>query len=287
MSTTRTRADALANPGETNAQVAAVLNDAGVNTPPEITEAPDDLVRLPGGLVRDGKVTKTAVVRELTGSDEEALSRALRSGSLFRFMDVLVERGTESVGDLPATKELLKQLLVGDRDELAIAIRIATYGEAMEVERWKCPACGSLSDIAFSLKDDIERVASDDLSRDLTFEVELRKGAKAVVRLPNGKDQDALYEDEDWTSAERNTKLLSLCVQTYTDPKGQSFNIRAFPSVVLSLSIPDRQTILREISERQPGPRYNEIKFKHEECQTEVILALGIGDLFRDLISFL
>lgn len=288
MSTTRTREDSLANPGQANADAARVLAGAGVNTPPVIAEAPDDVVQLQGGLLRDGKLHRTAIVRELNGADEEALSRALKTGSGFRFMDVLVERGTESIGGQPATGELVKSLLIGDRDELAVAIRVATYGDELAIEQWECPACSRLMNLAdFSLTNDLERVTLNDPAQDATFEVALRKGAKALVRLPNGKDQEALYEDESWTAAERNTKLLSLCVMSYTDPAGQSFNIRAFPSIVLNLSIPDRQKLIREISERQPGPRYNEIKFKHEECQNEVILGLGIADLFRDLILFL
>jgi hypothetical protein len=284
MDSTRTREEALANPAQTNAEINAVVAGASA---PEIEPPPDDTVRLPGGLARNGKIVKTAVVRELNGSDEEALSRALKSGSAFRFMDVLIERGTVSVGDVDADRELLKSMLIGDRDELALAIRVATYGYDIDIERWVCPACRKQTDIAFTLTDDvIERktLGPDDSG---VFEVSLRKGAKALVRLPNGADQEAMFADDSWTPAQRNTVLISRCVRTYTDPDGHDFNMAAFPSMSLKLSIPDRQKIIREITERQPGPRYNEVKFKHDECQSEVILALGVMDLFRDLILFL
>lgn len=285
MGASRTREEALASPGKTNADVDAILSGAGVNDAPEVEAPPADLVKLPGGLVQGGKVRKSAVVRELNGSDEEALSRALQSGSVFHFMDVLIERGTVSVGDLQATPEILKSLLIGDRDELALAIRIATYGDEMSIERWTCPACQKMSDISFSLAEDVERKTLK--AEDGVFEVSLRKGATAKVRLPNGADQDALFEDDDWTTAQRNTILISRCVLSYTDPDGQEFNMAAFPSMSLNFSIPDRQKIIREISERQPGPRYNEIGFTHQECKNEVVLALGVRDLFRDLILFL
>lgn len=288
MSETRTREASLASPATTNAEVDAILAGAGVNTPPVIEDVPDDTVKLPGGVIRDGKLIRTAVVRELNGADEEALSRALKTGSAFRFMDVLIERGTMSIGDQPATRELVKSLLIGDRDELAVAIRVATYGDELAIEQWECPACQRLMNLAdFSLTNDLERITLSDPAQETTFEVPLRKGAKALVRLANGADQDAMWADDNWTSAERNSKLLSLCVMSLTDKDGQSFNVRAFPSLVLNLSIPDRQKILREVNERQPGPRYNEVKFKHEECGNEVILALGVADLFRDLIVFL
>lgn len=287
MEASRSREDALANPGQTNTEVSAILAGAGVNDAPEIEDAPDDLVKLPGGLVRGGKVYRTAIVRELNGSDEEALSRALQSSSVFHFMDTLIERGTVSVGDLRADRDVLKGMLIGDRDELALAIRCATYGDEMTIERWVCPHCERMSDISFSLVGDVERDTLKNPAEDTVFEVELRKGAKATVRLPNGGDQDALFEDESWTTAQRNTKLLAQCVMTITDAAGQTFNVMAFPSMVMNLSIPDRQKIIRQISERQPGPRYNEVKFVHQECKNEVILALGVRDLFRDLILFL
>lgn len=287
MATTRSREDALANPAETNAEVDTLLTNAGPSGAPEIPDAPDDLVKLPGGLVRNGNAIRIATVRELNGSDEEALSRALASGSPFHFMDTLIERGTVKVGDQSATRELLKTLLIGDRDALALGIRIATYGDMMDIERWVCPVCQKLSDISFSLKEDIEYATLKNPVEDVVFEMQLRKGGSARVRLPNGNDQAAIFENEDWTTAQRNTILLSKCVLTYTDPQGQEFNMAAFPSMSLKLSTPDRQKIITEIYKRQPRPKYNEVKFTHDECGNEVVLALGITDLFRDLIAFL
>ena len=280
----RTREEALSDPSGTNAAIDRVVHYG--KEAPLIEPAPDDTVRLPGGLVRGGSLVRTATVRELNGSDEEALSRALKSGSAYRFMDTLIECGTVSVGGVKADQSTLKGLLAGDRDELALAIRRVTYGEEMDIERWVCPACGKQSDISFTLTDDV--IDRKTLGPDGgVFEIALRKGAKARVRFPTGADQDALFADEDWTAAQRNTVLISRCVMSYTDPAGQEFNMAAFPSMSRTMSIPDRQTIIREITERQPGPRYNEVKFRHDECGNEVILALGVTDLFRDLIRFL
>lgn len=144
------------------------------------------------------------------------------------------------------------------------------------------------SDINFTLTDDvIERRELEDPAEDSIFRVSLRKGGSVVVRLPNGADQDALFEDEKWTTAQRNTVLLSRCIMTVIDSAGQEFSMAAFPSMSRNLSIPDRQAIIRQINQRQPGPRYNEVKFTHDECQNAVTLALGVRDLFRDLILFL
>lgn len=286
MGNSRTREQALADPAQTNADITSVLAQAGM-APPSPPPLPGDTVTLPGGLVRDGRVRRQAVIRELTGADEEALSRAWQSGSLFRFMDVLIECGTVMIGDLPATPEVLKGLLLGDRDELALAVRAATYGDEMSIDGWQCPACGGLSDISFSLSQDVERARLDDPAAGVTFEVPLRKGGTALARLATGADQEDVYSDETWTPAQRNTRLLSRCVLALTSEQGAKTSVAAFPSAARDLASADRHAILRQLGERQPGPRYNKISFTHDGCKNEVTLALGITDLFRDLIAFL
>lgn len=288
MSDVVSRADALANPNEVNAQVEAALNGAGGQSEiPEAPEPSDGFVRLPGGLVRNGEVIRTATVRELNGMDEEALSKALRVGDPVHFTDVLISRATETLGNEAATKENLKNLLIGDRDELVIGVRIATYGATLTIDQWQCPQCKTITPISFSLLDDIERRTLENPAEDGVFEVELRKGAKARVRLPNGSDQDYMFENPDWTTSQRTTRMLTRCVMTHTDPSGHEFQVVAMPSIVLGLSIPDRQKIVAEIAKRQPGPQYNGVKFQHQECGNEVVLALGVADMFRDLINFL
>jgi hypothetical protein len=268
-------------------QIRAVLEQSGGSSGiPVMPEPPGDLVALPGGIQRGDAWVRTAQVRELNGSDEEALSKALKSGNIVHFMDTLVSRGTVQVGSEDATRDLLKQLLIGDRDELALAIRIATYGDTFSTDAWECPACKDVIPLNFSLTEDVARKRLADPA-DARFMVPLRKGAKALVRLPSGADQEYLYVDPSWTPSQRNSRLLERCVMSYTDPAGHEHQVVAQPSIVMSLSIPDRQAIVREISKRQPGPRYNEVTFAHDGCGNEVTLALGVADLFRDLVLFL
>jgi hypothetical protein len=63
------REQALVDPEAVNAAITAAL---GAPQLPVIDDAPSDLVSLPGGLVYGGKVIKTAIVRELNGSDGSA-----------------------------------------------------------------------------------------------------------------------------------------------------------------------------------------------------------------------
>jgi hypothetical protein len=264
----------------------------GAHPIPEAPEPPSDFVELDGGLVFDKETHTSAVVRELNGEHEEALARALKSGNNFHFLNTLLESGTESIGSIsdPAqVKKALRQMLIGDRDELALAIRVATYGSELEVLGWVCPHCEQQSDMTFDLVSgglDIKRkkLGSPDDSR---FEVKLRNGARAVVHLAKGEDQLYAWEDSERTSAEVNSRLLSKVVESVVDKNGRNHQILLEPQYVLKLSIPDRRAILKELDARQPGPQYNKIVFRHEECDTDVTIALGLVDLFRDLILFL
>jgi hypothetical protein len=284
--TSMTREEILANPKAAEAALAS-LDKAAKSPLPDAPFPPDDFVTLPGGLMHKGTLIKHAVVRELTGEDEIALARAIQNRHPFHFLDTLLQCGLDRLGNLSPedSERLLPELLTGDRDEIVLGIRAATYGEIVEVFGWVCPACGKRVDkIEFSLKEDVTRTTMKDPAAESSFEVKLRKGASAKVRLATGAVNTAMYEMPDLLTPQRDDILLSKCIETYTDTRGQTHLIAGFPSMVQRMSAPDRRKILTEMDKRQPGPRYNDLKFRHDECGEEVTLALGITELFRDLI---
>lgn len=274
--------NALDNPSQTNADVAKLLADTVPEYPlPEFP--PDDLVTLPGGLLRGSRVVNQVTVRELTGEDEETLARS-SSSTPFHFVDVLLECGTVAIGDEPEadSKTLLKDLLIGDRDALILGIRRATYGEDIHLRDWVCPQCGLDADLTLQLEDIPVRELSDP-ANDSMFDVKLRKGRKARVRLANGHDQAAVLENSKLTQAERDTVLLSRCVLTLTQEDGSEQALAGFGmGIARGMSMPDRRAILREMTERQPGPQFSEIKYLHGACGSEVSLAVTISELFLD-----
>lgn len=286
-STSMTRDEILENPGAAAAALDSITKMAGADMP--VAEIPpDDLVTLPGGYIHKGDVIRNAVVRELNGADEEALAKALQGGNLYHLLDTLISRGVVQLGSLSPdeTQKAIPELLVGDRDELLLGIRRATYGDTVEVFGWSCPECqGVVDKIEFSLTEDIERIKLKNPLEDIEFEVKLNRGAKAKVRLASGAVQLAVWEQNELVGPQRDDIMLSKTVQTYTDRRGQEHVISLWPSMVREMSAPDRRTIIRELSQRQPGPRYNDVRFTHDGCHKEVALALGITDLFRDLIA--
>lgn len=266
----------------TASAAAAVAFDNAQTKFPDAPEVADNLVELPGGLIEGDHTYTTAVVKELTGADEEAMARAAIGGNSIHFLNTLLECGTAKIGDAEPekTKELLKRLLVGDRDAILLGIRVATYGKELKVPGFLCPECGQASDVEFSdITEDIDTRKLDS-PLDANFELPISGGRTVTMRLPNAGDQAIIAENSKWTQPERNTRLIQLCVQHIKDDvTGRTQSMQGFPSLAQAMSLRDRRKILDAIAEREPGPRYNDIKITHD-CGKEVSLVLDLGDLF-------
>jgi hypothetical protein len=282
MATSRVPApkDPRDNPEQANQEIKSII-DSTVSDYPTPEFPPDDVVTLPGGLIKDGRVIKDVVVQELTGEHEEALARVSspQNYNPFRFLDTLLECGTVSIGDSGDVKKTLKDLLIGDRDAVLLGIRRATYGNEIKLTDWDCPNCGQRASLTMGLED-IPVTELGDVEAESVFDLELRRGRRARVRLANGHDHAAVFESMKYTAAERDTIMLSRCVLTLTQADGTERSLAGFPSLARGMAMPDRQKIIRELNKRAPGPRFNEIPYTHDACGSEVKLAVTIDDLF-------
>jgi hypothetical protein len=275
--------DPRQDPEKANAEIAKVLAEVNTASMPEIDFPVDDTVNLPGGLILNNELIKNAVVKELTGEDEESLARASQSLNPFTFFDRLLKCGVVRLGAEPLseTEKILPKLLIGDREALILGVRRATYGDELEIEKWPCSNCGNIADLTMELSD-IPVVNMDDPANESSFKVPLRKGGYALCRLANGADQLVIYDNKDITQAQRETVLLSRCVTTVVDAAGGEKSMAAFPSMAKSMSVVDRHNILNELKDRQPGPKYDKIKYTCESCNQDVFVVVTIGNLFRD-----
>lgn len=278
-----TREEIADNPEKANAEIESILEGVTKTEDPLISLPADDLVNLPGGLVKIGRVIKTATVKELTGEDEESLAKASQSLKPFHFIDRLLRCGVVQIGDFPVSEKdsLLREMLVGDREQLILGIRRATYGEKLDVDNWRCVNCGNRADLSMELAD-IPVTFLANPAEEITFSVGLRKGGSVEVKLANGEDQAALFEKDDLTQAQIETILLSRCVLKITSPEGIEQNVAAFPSIVRNMSVVDRHKVLNELRTRQPGPKYDDVKYECESCGEEGRVAVNIGHLFLD-----
>jgi len=79
----------------------------------------------------------------------------------------------------------------------------------------------------------------------------------------------------DKTAAEVNTILLSGCIVSINE--APSIGARA----ALNLGMADRNKIIDQILDRNPGPRLGEVKKACQACGEDVFLPLSLTDLFR------
>jgi len=237
-----------------------------------IPSLPDTTVTLAAGLIDPfaGTVSTTAEVRELNGADEEAIAKLSDPG---KALLAILERATVSIGEEPATKQLLGSLLAGDREALLLAIRKATFGSEVEVST-VCDKCPELQTFKIDLDKDVEVKKLDDPIRDRRFTVELKAGP-AKVNLPTGDVQTQIINATDKNSAELDTMLLAACVTEIGDQPVLNAN------GIRTLGITDRRLLLDEIAKRNPGPQLSEIKKACGTCGQEVYLPLTLAELFR------
>lgn len=271
--------DVAENPVVYNAAIQAAITDPEPEIP-SIDPPRDVFFRLPGGVVVDGRTFYEVEARELTGADEEKIARARESTDPTRLISTISECGTEKIGPYRIS-DVVDDMLVGDREYLLIAIRDATYGSEIDLGQVDCPGCHATVDVTVDTHDiPVRRLGS---ASEREFEVRLRKGGKALVRLPTVADQRAYMENPDQTAAERNSILLSRCVIVVTQANGEELSVAAFPSLVReTLGIADRNRILEEIAKRAPGPQYDEVEVEHE-CGAKIYAPIGLVSLFPGL----
>jgi hypothetical protein len=257
----------------TDAELVSQFAQQAMEEPEKVitSRAPSDTtVDLPGGYIsQDGTVVKTAEVRELNGSDEEAISKA---GSKAKALGVLLQRGLVKVGTEDATKEMLDSLLSGDRDAILIGIRKVTFGDELKA-MVHCYSCNEDQETVVTLSEDVPVRELNDL-KGRSWVIETKKGPVAVG-LPNGLVQKKLMDNADKTSAEINTLLLSGCVMSVNGSPSMGAH------TVLSLGMTDRANIVDEIIENNPGPRLGEVKKACKACGEDMSLPLSLLDLFQ------
>lgn len=258
-----------------NALTQKVLSSANA---PEIDPAPETLVKLPAGLVTEGGIVREAEVRELTGRHEEALAKV--RGNPSKFINTLLLSGVASLGTEKATQANIATLIQGDIDALLLGIRRVTFGNDFELFQVACDNCGELNDLKLKL-DDIPIQEMEDPSQ-REFDVELRNKKVAKVCFPNGEAQTDLYKNASLTPPELVTILLSHCVLGITDRHG-NFKPSRGKNDILDMFKADRDILQEFIYEKQPGPRYEQVKAVCSACESEVQVPLNVGILFRDL----
>lgn len=264
--------DPAVNPDEANEAIARLTTTA--QAPPLMQPPRGNYTTLPGGLLdADGMVHTEARVREVNGSDEEAMAKELRANmNVARLVDLMLRRTVEAIGPYdPVPPGMLDNLLVGDRSALMLAVRIATFGTDWEVTDFPCRLCNA----TFGTIVELDSIPIKKLDAPATQEIEvpLRNGRTATVALMTGAVQLELAAQER-TIPEENTITIDRCLRKLD---GQD----VVPPVAQKMSMADRHKIINAMNAAQPGPQMEEVGVECTACGREATYSLSLMDLFR------
>lgn len=178
---------------------------------------------LAGYTDENGTIHTTFTLREMTGRDEEAISKGDIKQNTSKVVSVLLERCVTSIGTLTRKevggdkwRDIIKSLLVGDQDYMLIKLRELSMGGEIEVNHI-CPNCNN------SLKTylDVSELEVEPFKGMRVIPFCLPKGFKdkkgvvhreGTLRLPTGQDREILTPIAKKNVAQASTLMLTrLC----------------------------------------------------------------------------
>lgn len=255
---------------ENVAAQADALNEALSDPVPEMEPAPDTIVNLIRGVYNSELDTweTTAVVRELNGHDEEALSSQNNNSTVYaEYMSFLLRRAVVSIGSVLVKDNpgVIDELIIGDRDKLFLGVIKATYGENREYQVI-CNSCSGSNDVLVSVDEFPVKEAKHNVREPLT--ITLKNGKEVQFRLPNGLDSQIVAR-KGKTTPEQNTIMLSRCV----------IGIDNGAEWAKNLNMADRSEIITTLLDAQPGPQIGEVKAQCAHCSEDMIVLLDWASL--------
>lgn len=214
---------------------------------------------LKGYLDKDGVLHTEFEVREMTGADEEAISKPDIKNNGGKVVRTIIERccmriGTYHQSEVKSNKwrEMIQELSVGDQDLILLKIREMSLGSEIE-SRYKCPNPSCKEDIITTVEIDELEIKPFNGTHEIEFELPrgfkdregniLRKGK---LRHPNGLDREVLDAIMRKNVGQANTLMLSRCI---VELEG----IKVYDELVRNLSVKDRNYLMKLIEENQFG----------------------------------
>lgn len=232
-----------------------------------------DEFEMPAGyLDNDGVLHKTFTIREMTGRDEEAISKSDLRQNGAKLITVLLERCVMSIGTLVKKevgeikwKEIIKSLYVGDQDYIVLKIRELSMGGEIEVTH-VCPNCkASMKTIL-----DVSELEVEPFKGNRLIQFELPKGYRdkkgnvhttGTMKLPTGYDREILTPMAKKNIAQASTVMLTrLC--KFDD------GLSVTEDVMRDLTIKDREYLQKLLQENTFGVNL-EVDVTCVECGEE------------------
>lgn len=207
----------------------------------------------------EGTLHTEVEVREMNGTDEEAISKKDINSNGGKVVRTLLERCVLRIGTIyrdevksAKWREIIQELSVGDQDYILLKIRQASLGDEIETQ-YECPDPNCKEKIITTIT--VDELPIVPFNGQHTIEFELPRGhvtkdgnvlRKGKLRHPNGLDREALDTVMRKNSGLANTLMLSRCI---VELEG----IKVHDDIVRNLSMKDRNYLLSLIHENRFG----------------------------------
>jgi base plate protein len=269
---------------------------------------------LPGGFLlsdddysdtsNDAVCEKIVKLRPLTGREEEMIidanlsTRGNNSGSgIIRLLTDILANCIESIGSInEITPDLVRQLLICDRDYLLLKLRQITFGDQVDAQV-KCPneSCKKPMNISFDINSiDIQRKDIGNgkflmhLSRLAAIKVNNNNGnsrsnnnnhrnngtySEIEFRLPTVADQEEIFDVSVENESKALTKMFQRCITHIGDLTEIDEN------TIYSMSILARREIDRKMQELSPKVDL-QLHAKCPECGVDFTSPFDLQNFF-------
>lgn len=221
---------------------------------------------------KDGVSHLDFEIREMDGSDEEAIAKKEIKSNGAKVLRTLLARccyriGTLEKADMRDAKwaEIIQSLPVADQDYMIMQLRKISLGEEIETKHiCPDPECKAEILTTIDIDEDLEITPFDGVTE---IEFELPKGytnkegnvlKKGKLRYPNGLDREILDGVARKNLGHANTLMLTRLI---TELEGEKVD----DDIVRSLSMKDRKYLLDLLDEHKYGVKL-EVEVECPEC---------------------
>lgn len=227
-------------------------------------------------LVPAGDITAVQA-RELTGRDEEALSRVLLGkgdAAVIAYTNEIARRGLGMIRkglvwtEQFKADEVVNQLTLGDRDRLVNMVRDVTFGAEIELTA-TCFNCQRILDMTYDVHEPPVREADPEAT---TWSSP--SGKQYTLRWITVEDQEFTYGTGAATMEERNTLYMQRSVVAIDGmpPRNSQW--------ALDLGLRERRALVAHITDHTPGLLFEEVTADCS-CGAEVPIVVSPLQLFR------
>ena len=244
---------------------------------PLIPQSPDCVIELPRGLFKGGEWKTKVEIRELNGEDEEAL---VRYKEMVDFYDAVIAYSVVRIDDfdlsvkpLAERQGILQDLLIGEREQLLLAISRVTYGNDKTLD-FVCPRCEGEFELDIKIDRDFPATEMEN-PQQASYTWTTSKGDTIKYRLATGGDQWSALRRKGASLAEQNSAIIASCIIQVDDEMVVDPLLYA-----RKMGMKDRQVFLDLLVSQQPGVD-TEVITPCPNCGNDVTMRLGWGDMFR------